>query len=120
MACQALTNVASQDLNTAIALEFLTHAFAYEVIISNLGKLPFSTDYGTLRLKSIWGSSFLTGGVDEQNVGVATMDGHLSLLYTTYTPIPSFLQNIRILLSEACDTNPKLESSADAITLTDC
>jgi hypothetical protein len=101
IACQGLTDVASQDLNTASALEFLTHAFAYEVIISNLGKLPFSTDYGTLRLKSIWGSSFLTGVVDEQNVGVATMDGYLNLLYTTYTPIPSFLQNIRILLSEA-------------------
>jgi hypothetical protein len=103
MACQVLTDVAAQGLNPASAREFLTNVFGFDVIISNLGKLPFSTDYGTLRLKSIWGSSALTGAVDEQDVGVVTINGHLHLLYTTYTPIPSFLQNIRILLSEACD-----------------
>jgi len=106
-ACQALTDVASQGLNTASALQFLTHAFASEVIISNVGKLPFSSDYGALRLKSIWGSSFLTGAIDEQIVGVGTVDESLHLLYTSYTPIPSFLENIKSLLSEAWDSVPK-------------
>ncbi len=46
--------------------------------------------------------------MDEQIVGMATVDEHLHLLYTSYTPIPSFLENIRILLSEACDPAPKI------------
>jgi phthiocerol/phthiodiolone dimycocerosyl transferase-like enzyme len=101
-ACQALTDVASQGLDPAGIVQFLSHAFAFEAIISNVGKLPFSSNYGRLRLESIWGSSFLTGAVDEQILGVATVGERLHLLYTSYTPIPSFLENIQILLSEAC------------------
>jgi hypothetical protein len=67
-------------------------------------------------LKSIWGSSALTGVVDEQDVGVVTINGHLHLLYTAYTPIPSFLQNIRILLSEACDLLSEACDPAFALT----
>jgi hypothetical protein len=100
--CQALTDVTSRGLNAASTLQFLTHAFAFEVIISNVGKLPFSSDYGALRLKSIWGSSFLTGVMDEQIVGVGTVDECLHVLYTSYTPIPSFVENLKALLSEAC------------------
>jgi hypothetical protein len=107
IACQALTDVASEGLDAATTLQFLAHAFAFEVIISNVGKLPFSSAYGAMRLKSIWGSSFLTGVMDEQIVGVATVDERLHLLYTSYTPIPSFLENIKSLLSEACDSVPK-------------
>lgn len=102
MSCQALANVASQGLDMASTLQFLTHAFAFEIIVSNVGKLPFSSDYGALRLRSIWGSSFLTGAVDEQIVGVGTIDECLHVLYTSYTPIPSFLENMKSLLSEAC------------------
>ena len=61
-ACQALTDVASQGLDRASASQFLTHAFAFEVIISNVGKLPFSSHYGALRLRSIWGFFVSHGG----------------------------------------------------------
>jgi hypothetical protein len=107
IACQVLTDVAAQGLDVASTLQFITRAFAFEVIISNVGKLPFSSDYGALRLKSIWGSSFLTGAMDEQIVGVGTIGERLHLLYTSYTPISSLLENIKILLSEACDLAPK-------------
>lgn len=93
--CQALTDVVSQGLDPVSVLPFLTHAFAFEVIISNVGRLPFSNDYGVLHLKSIWGSSFLTGAMDEQIVGVGTTDECLHVLYTSYTPIPSFVENIK-------------------------
>jgi hypothetical protein len=32
----------------------------------------------------------------------------LHFLYTSYTPIPSFFENIRILLSEVCAPAPKI------------
>jgi hypothetical protein len=106
--CQALTDAASQGLDAAGTSQFLAHGFPFEVAISNVGRLPFSSNYGALRLKSIWGSSFLIGALDEQTVGVGTVDERLHLLYTSYTPIPSFLDNIKILLSEACDSTPKI------------
>jgi hypothetical protein len=104
---QALTHVASQGLDPTSALQFLTNALAFEVSVSNVGKLRFPRYYGVLRLKSIWGSSFLTAIADEQTVGVTTFDGHLHLLYTCYTPIRSFLRNIQILLTESCDLPAK-------------
>jgi Condensation domain len=106
--CQALTDVVSQGLDAAGTVQFLSHAFAFEVIVSNVGKVPFSSRYGALHLNSLWGSSFLTGAVDEQIVGVATVNGCLHMLYTSYTPIPSFLESIKTLLSEACDPFPKI------------
>lgn len=100
--CQALTNVVSRGLDPESVLRFLTYAFAFEVMISNVGRLPFSSGYGPLHLKSIWGSSILTGILDEQFVGVGTINDCLHLLYTSYTPIPSFLENMKNLLTEAC------------------
>jgi len=100
---QAFTDaVVSQRLDPASASTFITNALAFEVLVSNVGKLPFSSGYGALRLKSVWGSSLLTGMLDEQIVGVATVDECLHVLYTSYTPIPSFLENMKNLLSGAC------------------
>ncbi len=99
---QALTNVASQRLDPGSAVQFLCHAFGFDMIVFNVGKLPFPAKYGALHLRSIWGSAFLTGLVGEQTLGVTTVDGCLHLLYTTYTPISALLENVERALEDAC------------------
>jgi hypothetical protein len=73
---------------------------AHEIDFSNLGSFSFSDIFGALHLRSIWGSSFLTGVVDGQNVGVTTFKERLNLLYTTHTPIPRFLETVGDILRQ--------------------
>jgi hypothetical protein len=78
----------------------MTHGVAHEIDFSNLGSFSFSDIFGALRLRSIWGSSFLTGVVDGQNVGITTFKERLNLLYTTHTPIPRFLETVADILRQ--------------------
>lgn len=102
MGSQALTNAVAQGLDNVSVLPLLTHAFAFEAIISNVGAGQFPSNYGNIRMKSIWGSSFLTGAVDEQILGAGSINNQLHLLYTSYSPIPDLLQNMESIFTEVC------------------
>jgi hypothetical protein len=65
---------------------------ACEGMVSNLGALPFETSVGRFKLESLWGPSVFVGIEGEQMIGVATLNGAIHLLHTSYTPIPRLLQ----------------------------
>jgi hypothetical protein len=103
IAAQVITDVVSQGLDPTRAMQFITRALEFNVLITNVGNLPFPSAYESERLRSIWGPALLTGIVDEQIIGVATLAENLHLLYTSYTPIRSFLRTVQMRLSEASD-----------------
>ncbi|ACK52779.1 condensation domain protein [Methylocella silvestris BL2] len=76
--------------------------FNFEINISNLGALPIETRFGDLTFRALWGPSILAGFKGEQEIGVATMNGSLSLLHASYKPLPSFLRRMEELLISAC------------------
>jgi hypothetical protein len=71
---------------------------ACEGMVSNLGVLPFETSFGDFKLESLWGPSVFVGIEGEQMIGVATLNGAIHLLHTSYTPIPKLLQTMETTL----------------------
>jgi hypothetical protein len=82
---------------------FLTSLPPSSAVISNLGVLPLAADYGSLRLKAVWGPAMLTNlPADRQTIGVSTFAGQLRLVHQSYEPIPGLLQRIRETLLASC------------------
>lgn len=72
-------------------------------VISNLGVLPLAVEYGSLRLKAVWGPAMLTNlPADRQAIGVSTFAGQLRMVHQSYEPIPGLLESIREILFASC------------------
>jgi len=72
-----------------------------DFVLSNLGDPGLETQAGRLRLEAVWGPAILMGiREDQQFLGAATANGRLSLLYSSYTPIPRLLETIESTLAE--------------------
>jgi hypothetical protein len=81
---------------------FWAQRLGYDLNVSNLGEAPIETRIGDLRLEALGGPSILIGFEGEQGIGVATANGSLTLLHTSYEPLPSLLEVMEQLLIEAC------------------
>jgi hypothetical protein len=80
----------------------LMAGFRFDINISNLGNLPIETRFGDLTFERLWGPAILAGFEGEQEIGVATVNGSLSLLHTSYSPLPSLLETMEKFLRAAC------------------
>jgi hypothetical protein len=89
------------DVETAAQIS--AGAFARDLMVSNLGQIPYESEFGELRLEAIWGPTALQGLEGEQNVGVATTNGAIRLLYVSYSLIPHLLENTELILRAACE-----------------
>jgi len=73
-------------------------------VISNLGVLPLAVEYGSLRLKAVWGPALLTNlPADRQTIGVSTFAGQLRMVHQSYEPISGLLEAIRGTPLTSCD-----------------
>jgi non-ribosomal peptide synthetase component F len=90
--------------DVAAAAEFASIAFARQGMMTNLGPLPFASQFGALKLKALWGPAVLAGFVGEQTIGVATVDGSLYLTHTSHTPPTGLLEAMQSVLVDACST----------------
>jgi hypothetical protein len=97
-------------LTNAAAAETLHHAFAMDILLSNLGKTQFESTFGHLKLESLWGPAVLGGLRRVQTVGAATTNGFLCLLLTSYEPIPLLLQTAETILSDIARNRNQLSS----------
>jgi hypothetical protein len=72
-------------------------------VISNLGVLPLAVEYGTRRLKAVWGPAMLTNlPADRQTIGVSTFAGQLRMVHQSYEPISGLLEWISGTLLTSC------------------
>jgi hypothetical protein len=98
----ALQQAVSGGTDVAAASEFAATAFAREGMATNLGPLPFDSQFGALKLKALWGPAVLQGLEREQTMGVATVGGSLYLTHTSHTPPDGLLQAMQDILVQAC------------------
>jgi NRPS condensation-like uncharacterized protein len=87
------------DVPTAAAL--CTHAFAHEIRLTNLGNVPYGTEFGELKLQSVWGPSVSSRFEGALTIGVATTNGALCLLETGFGS-HSLLETAEQILLTAC------------------
>jgi hypothetical protein len=78
--------------------QFELQVCACEMMVSNLGVLPFDADFGNLRLEAFWGPSVFVGIEGEQMIGAATVRGAIHLLHSSYTPVASLLETTEQVL----------------------
>ena len=81
------------------AANFAAVAFAHELELTNLGSLPFGDTYGRLKLNSLWGPCVMPRFENMQVIGVATVNGSICLVHTSYTPIVGLLEEMQLLLA---------------------
>ena len=87
------------DVPTAAAL--CAHIFAHEIRLTNLGNLPYGTEFGELKLLSVWGPSVSARFEGALTIGVATTNGTLCLLETGFGS-HSLLETVEPILLSAC------------------
>src|SRR5262245_9315698 len=97
-----LGEVVGKGAEVAVAAEFAAAAFAREILLTNLGALTFDDRFGRLKIEELWGPSVLGGMEGEQTIGVAAVNGSISLTHTSHTPTEGLLTAMRSVLVKAC------------------
>jgi hypothetical protein len=68
-----LETIMTKDMDVEKAAQIAARAFARHLMVSNLGQMPYESEFGKLKLEAVWGPTALRGF--EQNVGIATTNG---------------------------------------------
>jgi hypothetical protein len=100
---RGLDGIMTKEMDVETAAEFAAGAFARDLMVSNLGRIPYESEFGKLKLEALWGPTALQGLDGEQNVGVATTNGAIRLLHASYSLIPHLLENTELILRTACE-----------------
>jgi len=90
----------SNDIQKMI--DTLKEAFNHQIMVTNLVKVKYNTDFGKLKLKSVYGPMVRSGKGMEQTIGAVSTNGHLCLTNTSDTPIAGLLEEMQTLMAEAC------------------
>ncbi len=85
--CHSLRQVLGEGAGVEEAAQFMAHAFAREAMLSNLGALPFDTQFGRVKLDALWGPA-VVGGLEGRNRQSAwrPLTARLCLTHTSHTP----------------------------------
>jgi hypothetical protein len=117
----ALHRIVKNGIDVPTAAAVCAHAFAHEIRLSNLGNLPYGTEFGELKLQALWGPSVSARFEGALNIGVATTNGALCLLETRVGSSASLLETAEQILLAACTHGPDLSfhlgASPDALPL---
>jgi hypothetical protein len=88
------------DVPTAAAIG--ARAFAHEVLLTNLGDLPYGTSFGELKLEAVWGPAVSARFEGAPTIGVTTTNGALRLIQTSFGSSDSLLEATKRILVSAC------------------
>jgi hypothetical protein len=92
----------SSNLTVEQAFQLKRNAFNAQVMFTNLGRLPFDSIFGPLKLENLWAPCALRGIEGEQTLGAVTVNGSLHLTHTSPAPIPGLLAGVEEVLRKAC------------------
>jgi len=83
-------------------IDTLKGAFNHQIMVTNLVKVKYKTDFGKLKLKSMYGPIVRSGKGMEQTIGAITSNDQLCLTNTSDNPISGLLVEMQNTLTEAC------------------
>ncbi|WP_158798279.1 hypothetical protein [Pedobacter sp. L105] len=87
----------TDDLN-----DFIDQSLGFDVMLSNLGRYPFPSNYGLLNIKTIYGPMIMPGAGKGQALGVITVNGKLTLTNTSRYPVVGLLLCMEKYIGEVC------------------
>lgn len=83
-------------------LDALKQAFNHHIMVTNLVRVKYKTEFGPLKLEALYGPMVRSGKGMEQTIGALTSNGSLCLTNTSDTPIPGLLLEMEQILNKAC------------------
>jgi len=83
-------------------IDVLKEAFNHDIMVTNLVSVKYPTDFGKLKLKSVYGPMVRSGKGKEQTIGAISTNGQLCLTNTSDDPIPGILKEMENILLKAC------------------
>ncbi|WP_324678565.1 condensation domain-containing protein [Hymenobacter sp. GOD-10R] len=83
-------------------LDALKQAFNHHIMVTNLVRVKYNTEFGPLKLEALYGPMVRSGKGMEQTIGALTTNGSLCLTNTSDTPIPGLLMEMEQILTGAC------------------
>lgn len=86
-------------------LDALKQAFNHHIMVTNLVRVRYKTNFGPLKLEALYGPMVRSGKGMEQTIGALTTNGSLCLTNTSDTPIPGLLAEMEQILEKACQEN---------------
>ncbi|MBB5317117.1 hypothetical protein [Tunturibacter empetritectus] len=92
----------SSNLTVEQAFQLKRNAFNAQVMLTNLGRLPFDSTFGPLKLETLWAPCALRGIEGEQTLGAVSLNGSLHLTHTSSAPIPGLLAGVEEVLCKVC------------------
>jgi hypothetical protein len=92
----------SSNLTVEQAFQLKRNAFNAQVMFTNLGRLPFDSTFGPLKLENLWAPCALRGIGGEQTLGAVTVNGSLHLTHTSPAPIHGLLAGVEEVLYKNC------------------
>jgi hypothetical protein len=98
-----LEAIMTKDMDSETAEQIAARAFPRDLMVSNLGQMPYASEFGRVKLEAVWGPTALRGSDGKQNVGIATTNGAIRLLHASYFLIPYLLENTELILRAACE-----------------
>jgi NRPS condensation-like uncharacterized protein len=98
----ALNQIVSNGIDVPTVAAIIAQAFAHEILLTNLGELPYRTDFGELKLEAVWGPAVSARIEGALTIGVATTNGAICLLETRFNPTESLLNVAEKFLLLAC------------------
>jgi Condensation domain len=97
----------SNHANVETVAMAMAQGMGHELMVTNVQQFPFENRFGDLTLEGLWGPSTMNGFEGEQVVGIATVNGSLHMVHTSYKPISTFLNRAADLLMNACQVSQK-------------
>jgi len=91
-------------------IDILKEAFNHDIMVTNLVRVKYDTNFGQLKLKSVYGPMVRSGKGKEQTIGAISTNGQLCLTNTSDNPIPGILKEMENILAKAC--SERVESIA--------
>lgn len=95
------------DVNTVE--QALHQGTEHEILLTNLGRISFTPDFGALKLRSLWGPMVLTPHDASQTIGVATFNEKLTLTLIGFAPSDGLLEAAEKIIDEVCRTTEHIQ-----------
>jgi len=99
---KGMRQMAFSDMDVRLFSKKLQEGVAREMMISNIGSLTYETDFGYLKLESLWGPLAFSGSKGEQVIGVSTVNKRMCLSHLSRIPLGSLLPLVEYELELAC------------------
>ncbi len=97
---QQLTGAVENITTPSDSDQLASMAFISDLMVSNIGVLPYSSEFGPLKLEAAWGA-LLMSFANLPTLMALTTNGQLCLMLADYSPVDALLTSIVHLLREA-------------------